>query len=489
MTNPATTLPPIPADFHPDLERFIGTARWFGGKGRPFRVTGARRAGELGGDGGAQVVVELVSVTYDDGVGGVELYQVPLSLRREPEERLEHAFVGRWDDLHVYDAVHDREAMALWLRAFGSAPTAEPTAGTAADGLLFHRSADEELDLTAQAAMLSAEQSNSSVVFGEQALMKVFRKVTPGVNPDIQVHDVLTRAGCDHVAALYGWLDVTGEAPEGSGGSVIQLAMLQQFLRTASDGWELARASVRNLFAEADLHADEVGGDFAGESARLGIALAETHVVLAEEFPTEQLDQAALQQVADGMTARLDAAVDVLPELAAYAEQLRPLFAAVAGLEGLTVQRIHGDLHLGQTLRTVKGWKLVDFEGEPARPLADRLLPESVWRDVAGMLRSFDYAAQVVHREFDSDPRAESDVVEQRLHRADEWSERNRDAFVAAYAGREVTAAERVLLAAFEADKAVYECVYEARNRPGWVMIPLSAVARLAGGAPPAVAE
>jgi maltokinase len=262
VTNPATTLPPTPAEFHPDLERFIGTARWFGGKGRPFRVTGVRRAGELGGEPPARAVVELVSVTYDDKVGGVELYQVPLSLRSEPEERLEHAFVGRWDDLYVYDAVHDREAMALWLSAFSGAADVDPD-------LVFHRSSDEVLDLTAHAAMLTAEQSNSSIAFGEQSLMKIFRRVTPGVNPDIQVHDVLTRAGCDHVAALYGWLDVPGDTPTGS---VIQLAMLQQFLRTASDGWELARASVRNLFAEADLHAHEVGGDFAAEAARLGTA-------------------------------------------------------------------------------------------------------------------------------------------------------------------------------------------------------------------------
>jgi maltokinase len=455
VTNPATTLPPTPAEFHPDLERFIGTARWFGGKGRPFRVTGVRRAGELGGDAPARAVVELVSVTYDDNVGGVELYQVPLSLRSEPEERLEHAFVGRWDDLYVYDAVHDREAMALWLAAFGDAAVADPD-------LVFHRSSEEVLDLTAQAAMLTAEQSNSSIAFGEQSLMKIFRKVTPGVNPDIQVHDVLTRAGCDHVAALYGWLDVPGDTPTGS---VIQLAMLQQFLRTASDGWELARASVRNLFAEADLHAHEVGGDFAAEAARLGTALAETHAVLAEQFPTEHLGRTALEELAAGMTARLDAATLVVPHLASYAEEVQPVLTAVAGLDDLTVQ------------------------GEPAKPLADRLLPDSVWRDVAGMLRSFDYAAQVVHREFDSDPRAERDVVEQRLHRASEWSERNRQAFVAAYAGRDLTPAELVLVAAFEADKAVYECVYEARNRPGWVMIPLSAVARLAGGAPPAVAE
>jgi maltokinase len=476
-------LPITGPEFHPDLERFVGAARWFGGKGRPFRVTGVRRAGELGGGGRVQAVVELVSVSYDDSVGGVEIYQVPLVLRPEPEERLEHAFVGRLGDLHAYDAVHDREAMALWLEAFGGASPAAPP-------LAFHRSSDDELDLTAPAAMLSAEQSNSSVAFGEEALMKIFRKVTPGVNPDIQVHDVLTRAGCDHVAALYGWLDVPGDVPgDAADNQVIQLAMLQQFLRTASDGWELARASVRNLFAEADLHADEVGGDFASESARLGVALAETHAALAEQFPTERRTHPAPKTLAEEMAARLDAAVLVVPDLASYAAPLRVALSAVAGLDAFTVQRIHGDLHLGQTLRTVKGWKLVDFEGEPAKPLADRLLPDSAWRDVAGMLRSFDYAAEAVHRELDSDPRAEPEVVQQRLHRAAEWSQRNRDAFVTAYVGRELTMDEQTLLAAYETDKAIYECVYEARNRPGWLRIPLAAVARLAGGAPPAVAE
>jgi maltokinase len=460
-------------EFHADLERFIQTARWFGGKGRPFRVTDVRRAGELGSGEDVRAVVEIVSVTFDDNVGGIEVYQLPLALRSVPEERLEHAFVGRWNDLYVYDAVQDRDAMALWLQAFAATEN-EPT-----NGLVFHRCTNEPLDLDAQAALLTADQSNSSVAFGEQSLMKVFRKVTAGMNPDIEVHDVLTRAECPHVAALYGWLDAAGETPDEP---VIQLAMLQQFLRTASDGWELARASVRNLFGEADLHAHEVGGDFAGEAARLGEALAETHAALADEFPTELRDQEALAALATTMNERLDAAALVVPDLASYAGTLRSIFAAVAALDHLEVQRIHGDLHLGQTLRTVKGWKLVDFEGEPARPLADRLLPDSRWRDVAGMLRSFDYAAQVVHREFGSDPRMERDVVEQRLHRADEWSMRNREAFVAAYAARGLTQAEQVLLTAFEADKAVYECVYEARNRPGWLSIPLSALARLPAG-------
>ena len=130
------------------------------------------------------------------------------------------------------------------------------------------------------------------------------------------------------------------------------------------------------------------------------------------------------------------AAVEVVPELAEHADAVREVLDATAGLDDVPVQQIHADLHLGQTLRTVKGWKIVDFEGEPARPLAERQLPDSPWRDVAGMLRSFDYAPRVVERTFDD---ADHAAGEQRAFRAAEWSKRNRAAFLAAYAGRELT--------------------------------------------------
>jgi maltokinase len=255
--------------------------------------------------------------------------------------------------------------------------------------------------------------------------------------------------------------------------------MLQQFLRTASDGWESALASVRNLFAEADLHADEVGGDFAGEAARLGESLAEVHHVLAEHFPTHVRTAEQQAELATAMTSRLDAALDVVPELAKYADGLRATFAAVADVAGVQVQQVHGDLHLGQTLRTVKGWKIVDFEGEPAKPLAERVLPDSPWRDVAGMLRSFDYAPRVAERT--ASHGADDTGAEQRAYRAAEWAERNCEAFLSAYAGRELTPDEQTLLDAYVADKAVYETVYEARNRPTWVPVPLTAIERLAG--------
>jgi maltokinase len=173
------------------------------------------------------------------------------------------------------------------------------------------------------------------------------------------------------------------------------------------------------------------------------------------------------------MTERLEAAVAVVPELVEPAPALRELFAAVGSIGSGVVQRVHGDLHLGQTLRTSKGWKIVDFEGEPAKPLSERVLPDSRWRDVAGMLRSFDYAPRVAAMTAGAPG---DDGEEQRAFRAAEWSARNQAAFLDAYVGRELAAEEQTLLDAYVADKAVYECVYEARNRPTWLSIPLAAL-------------
>ena len=469
------------------LHAYVRGARWFGGKGRDFTVARVRRAGLLGGgtDECPRVGVELVTLDYADG--GSETYQVPLAYYGETNERLEHAMVGVWHDdelgpVHAYDAVHDREAAAAYLRAFDAAAREEH--GELLVGpLTFHRLPGHDLDLDSHSTLFSGEQSNSSLAFGEDSLMKVFRKVTAGRNPDVVIHKALTESGSEHVAALYGWLEL--EDPDG-GDEPVQLAMLQQFLRTASDGWQIALASVRDLFAEADLHADEVGGDFAGEAERLGLATAEVHDVLAEQFPTETWGAADLATLSEAMMSRLDAALGVVPQLASFADGLRETFRAVARLGGegvfATAQRVHGDYHLGQTLRTVKGWKLVDFEGEPAKPLAERVRPDLVWRDVAGMLRSFDYAAHAVIADFDADEQANRQIA----FRAAEWGQRNTTAFVRGYvenSGRtsegRLSGDQDLILRAYVADKAVYEAVYEARNRPTWLPIPLGSLARI----------
>jgi len=462
------------------VQAYVETARWFGGKGRDIDGIDVRRAAVLGdgADGTPRVGIELVTLTYADGA--VETYQVPLAYYTEEEERLEHARVGAWDDdehgpVVAYDALHDRNATDLWLQAFAAAARL--------GDLTFHRLPGHELDTEVHSTLFSGEQSNSSVAFGEDSLMKVFRKLTPGLNPDIVIHRALTEHGSEHVAALYGWVEL---APATSEDQPMQLAMLQQFLRTASDGWDLALASVRDLFAEADLHADEVGGDFAGESERLGLATAQVHDVLAEQFPTEAWDAGDLVALSESMLGRLEAALSVVPGLEEHADRLRATFRSVTDLAGsgqsATAQRVHGDFHLGQTLRTSLGWKIVDFEGEPAKPLAERVRPDLVWRDIAGMLRSFDYAAHAVVPDFATGNESDRQIA----FRAGEWSARNQAAFLRGYvdnSGRttsgELSAEQDLLLRAYVADKAVYETVYEARNRPGWLSIPLNAIARI----------
>jgi maltokinase len=162
------------------------------------------------------------------------------------------------------------------------------------------------------------------------------------------------------------------------------------------------------------------------------------------------------------MNGRLTAAGQVAPALLEHAEGLQRAFAQV-GVGTLVTQRVHGDFHLGQTLKTPQGWKIIDFEGEPAKTMAERLAPDSPWRDVAGMLRSFDYAAATV-----PGPGAAR------------WLASAREAFLTAYADGPLSEQELAILRAYEADKAVYELVYEVRNRPDWTAIPLGAIRTLA---------
>jgi len=250
--------------------------------------------------------------------------------------------------------------------------------------------------------------------------------------------------------------DADDESAEGAG--PVTLGVLQRFLPGSSDGWTLALASVAE------------DGDFTGEAAALGRATAEVHGSLAAALPVRKLDGGALERIAAAMTRRLEETAAEVPAVRPYADALRAAFddlsklGASAGADSaVTAQRIHGDLHLGQALRGPDGeWVLIDFEGEPARPLAERRRPAPPVQDVAGMLRSFDYAAH---------------------HSANgPWAARHRDAFCAGYA--EVSGTDPreqpVLIRAFETDKAVYEARYEARHRPAWLPIPLSALARLA---------
>jgi maltokinase len=241
----------------------------------------------------------------------------------------------------------------------------------------------------------------------------------------------------------------------------------------------MATTSVRDLIAEADLHADEVGGDFAAEAHRLGQAVAAVHHDLAAALGTDVVPADRVHTVIEAMNRRLDEMLARAEELVPYADRIRAAYAEVATLgQPVPIQRIHGDLHLGQALRTIPHWVIIDFEGEPARPLAERITRMSPMRDVAGMLRSFDYAAH--HLLFDHYAGEARHPESQLEYRAMEWAQRNREAFCDGYAtGGLDPRSQPVLLRALELEKAVYEVGYELDNRPTWVEIPLRSIVRL----------
>src|SRR6201996_6115751 len=434
--------------------------RWFAGKGRTLRDLSVVADTEVvAGDPALRHLIVLVShgATADH-------YQIFLGLRHDLPGWLEHARIGTLDDgRQAYDALHDPEL----TRALSRAIAGNQTINT----LTFHREPGAEIDTGLDSIVLTAEQSNTSLVYGEESILKVFRRVSPGPNPDLEVTSALNRLGSPHIAEPYGSIETVMD------GVGTTLAILSKFLRTATDGWTLAATSVRDLYArdlyESDtVSAAEAGGDFSGEAHRLGVATAEVHQDLARAFGTEDLLPEALHETAEQMYRRLDLAAAAVPELARYVDMIGNVYSALGKItEPVPAQRVHGDYHLGQVMRTETGWILLDFEGEPATPLAQRRARSSPLRDVAGMLRSFEYAARF---QLLTNPDADQ------LHdAASEWSRRNSNAFCAGYAegGGLDPVANEVLLRALTLDKAVYEVMYEARHRPSWLQIPLESLA------------
>ena len=442
------------------LLTWLPQQRWYGGKGSAVRSVSVEQEERLPGD--ADVRHCLLAVT--DEHDRTERYQMLIGYSDgDLEQRLKAGAIGEVDGRQAYDAVHDPAATAALLRLLADGATLGSLEFTHAEPLA--------TDLPSR--VMGAEQSNTSVVFGDDYILKLFRRVQPGTNPDLEVSRALADAGSSHIAQPFGWVE--GQLD----GQRTTLALMQAFARNSTEGWAMATASVRDLFAEADLHADEVGGDFAAESERLGTATGEVHRLMAQALPSHTAGQPESQETARQLHARLAEALAEVPELGPHAEALRRAYDAVGERTApVPVQRVHGDFHLGQVLRTQDGWLLLDFEGEPARPLSERTALMSPLRDVAGMLRSYDYAARHLLAE-----RSHSSGPEPQLaYRAHEWAERNRSAFCDGYA--EATGSdpreESVLLRAFELDKAVYEVVYEARNRPSWLPIPLASIERLA---------
>lgn len=482
--------------------------RWFAAKGGEDPVLAA--AGEFrlrrptwSGDGGLAegtqpsgragpdvgIAVHFVTVT----VGDVRAtYQVPLTYRREPAPELEHALIGVLHETDadggahgchvggtaaggrqwVYDGPHDPAFVRAWLALVAGRAQALSDDGTGGGritgmtqpGTPPHGAPPLSIDRPAR--VLSGEQSNTSVIVGGDddpapVILKVFRVLQSGANPDVAVTSALTAAGCPNVPRLTGWVEGEWVDPDGERAHG-HLTSVSEFLPGSDDAWRLACVAV------------ETGQPFVEQAAAIGEATAAVHETLAQTLPTSATDQ-TLGGLADHLRQRLDWALEAVPRLRPYAEAAQAIVDAVRGLDRMPrLQRIHGDLHLGQVLDAgPRGWVLLDFEGEPLRPLADRNRSDLALRDIAGMLRSFDYAARhTIIGLPERDPR----VAE-----ADAWATEAAGAFLDAYTARrgQDPRGEAVLLRALELDKALYEAVYETRNRPAWVQIPCSAVTRL----------
>jgi maltokinase len=454
------------------LAAVLPEQRWFAGKDRPVHAVIPVRATDLAGED-PRLVHAVIEV--DQGHQPRDRYQLLLGVRSELPDNLGHAWVAACGDHAVYQAVHDVELTAVLLELMAQ--------GAEVQGLRFAAEPGVALDTEQRSRPVGAEQSNTSLIYGQTYILKLFRKLAEGRSPDLELHRALAAVGCAHIAAPLGSIEGTLDA--GSGRSeTVTYGMLTEFLRNAADGWAMATASVRDLLAEDLLsdsaagpveHADpaDAGGDFASEAYRLGQAVASVHADLATALGSSPAPAGYLDTVADGMQRRLDAVLEQVPELRPYSDALRSALDEVRSVDSpVPLQRVHGDLHLGQALRSVTGWVLIDFEGEPMVPLAARVAPTSALRDVAGMLRSFDYAANhLALGEADHEHHAAVALA---------WATRNQEAFCDGYAQAAPDPRKQgVLLRAFELDKALYEVGYEHSNRPPWLPIPLAAVARL----------
>jgi maltokinase len=453
------------------LAAFLPNQRWFAGKGR--EIGEVRIEADVPLRGARPTLHSMVAaVAYADG--GVERYHLPIGhdfgfearslLNRRPSALIMESKPPR--EGVYYDAVADERLGAIFLEMLSR--------GATQGELRFHRAPDWNETLRGPGKLLDGEQSNSSLVFSNRLILKLFRLLQPGENPELEVTRALAATGFEGSPAPLGWMEGLGST----------LGVLQRYYAGSVEGWKLAVERV------ADHYESEDPTNFAKEAGELGQITAELHAALAAALPKVSEGRPDLGRLSARLMGQLTQVAALVPELAPHQAAIEGVYAeAVRGVGGkVHLQRIHGDYHLGQVLRVEQRWLIIDFEGEPARSLEERRSMTSPLQDVAGMLRSFDYAAHspLVLGEDPDTPgpsRAELDRLGQAAQR---WIQANRTAFLDAYMSRASSGGwlpdqPELLLRAYELDKAVYEVMYEARHRPAWLTIPIGGIQRLLG--------
>ncbi len=447
------------------LHSWLPGQRWFPAKGRGISISELSTVqvfDRRGADGAATGRNHILLLDSGDRM---DIIQVPLTFRTSALDAPDSACLGEVDDLtlgrcHVYDGIHDPE----FVRALASLITGRRShrdrtiAGRTVAGIA--QPAITEAPTTA----FAGEQSNSSVVIADRsapAILKLFRVLSAGANPDVEVTAALSAAGCTAVPQTMGWLEGTWFDPASHEPVSGHLAVLSEYIADSTDAWAGAVDAARR-----DL-------DFSDSARQLGLAVARIHRTLSDVFGAHHPTPAESVGIVEGLTDRVRWAMSEARDvLAPYREQLTGHIDRLRGIDDIgPVQRIHGDLHLGQVLHSEeRGWVVLDFEGEPLRPLSERSEPDVPLRDVVGILRSFDYAANFVALE---DPDSASrDAL---FARTSAWAQRAATAFLAGYAREsgQPTISTDPLLRVYWLDKALYEVVYELRNRPSWLQVPL----------------
>jgi maltokinase len=461
------------------LADWLPSQRWFAGGGATVdNIVISSDVQLKAGDPELRHLVVDVTVA-----GETSSYQVLAGLAGQLAPELARATIGVLPDGRTaYDGALDPSLTSVLLRGIATQRQAGPIRFAAED--------EAGIDVEAVGRTLPALQSNTGVVFGNQAILKLLRRPSIGGHPDLEIPATLARAGSKLIAAPLGWVELRptdhrpadphhtepgeteprrAEPTPADGHDSTVLAILSQFYPNSADGWSLATAS---------LHA--ANPDFSAEAELLGRATAQLHAELAAAFGTATMTSPAIEQFTGQLAADLAKAIEIAPALAEYETAILAGYADfAASTDELQIQRIHGDYHLGQVLGIdphgdppgITRWVILDFEGEPLVPLAQRRAFAPAMRDVAGMLRSFDYAArhQLLH---DPDNPQLASV-------AADWVSRSQDAFCSGYGAASGTdpRASGPLLRALTLSKAVYEAVYETRHRPGWLPIPLQAIA------------
>jgi maltokinase len=442
------------------LREWIQRQRWYASKSRS--VAGIEIVESVTLRDEPLLVLALVQTRFATGTH--ELYQMPLGLRPAGEVAAPDS-IAHTDEWAVYDALAEPAEASELLRRVEATDEIETAEGRFS---FFRTNALRTSADDAGARLMGVEQSNSSIVFDDELVLKVFRKLEPGVNPELEMLRFLTEHQFPNIAPLHGWYEYDGAA------LATTLGVAQAFLPDARGGWELA---LRELGPDPDGFLERLGS--------LGTVTAEMHNVLGSDagdpaFSPEQPSQEALSLLTATVDEDIERIFVRLPDddriapIAGRGQDVRERLAARAqiGIAGRVI-RTHGDYHLGQTLYTPHGWVIIDFEGEPARPLYERRQKRSPLRDVASMLRSFAYvtsAAEMLGSEpvpEDFEQRARATFLEQYITHVDPMLLPAGDAAVSN------------LLSIYELEKAIYELRYELDHRPDWISIPVAGIGRL----------